>query len=157
MSRVRKDEALDWPATPRYVETEAEAKERESARALIALWMHANRVRQRAEAVLRAYDLSFPLWWVLYATEQLIRETSDAISQRAVSRHTNLDKATVSYLMGVLAKRSLVDRGPEFGGTSYRIWLTEKGEILLAQSSQAMDLAIRFDRETDGLPLAPRR
>ena len=119
--------------------------------------MLATRIRQRAEATLRAYDLSFPLWWVLYTTEQLIRETSDAVSQRAVSHRTQLDKATISYLMGVLAERSLVDRGPEFGGTSYRIWLTTKGETLLAQSSQAIELAARGEFPLWGLPLPPEK
>lgn len=68
-------------------------------------------------------------------TDELIRETSDAVSQRAVRIRTQLDKATVSYLMGVLATRDLVDRGPEFDGPSYRIWLTESGRDLLARAS----------------------
>jgi len=148
---VREEEAA-WPELPPRPESPEEAERREGARALIDLWMLASRIRQRAEATLRAYDLSFPLWWVLYTTEQLIRETSDAVSQRAVSRRTQLDKATVSYLMGVLAARSLVDRGPEFGGTSYRIWLTTKGETLLAQASQAIELAARGSVEAWDCP-----
>ncbi len=155
MSRIR-EEALGWPEVPRRVESAAEARAREGARALLALWMHATLVRRRAEATLRAHGLSFPLWWVLYVADELIHETSDAVSQRAVSRQTKLDKATVSYLMGVLAERSLVDRGPEFGGTSYRIWLTEKGKSLLEQSSQAVELAARSGWPTQGSPLAPK-
>jgi len=137
------DDAFDWPGEPRHVETAAEMRAREGARALIELWMRANQLRQRAEAMLRAHSLSFPLWWVLYVTDELIRETSDAVSQRDVSRRTRIDKATVSYLMGVLAERGLVDRGPEFGGTSYRIWLTQEGETLLAQSSRSIELAVQ--------------
>ena len=142
MSQVRKEEAFGWPEMPRRVESATEAKSREGARRLIALWTHATRVRQRADATLRAYDLSFPLWWVLYVTDELIRETSDAVSQRAVANRTNLDKSSVSYLMGVLAERSLVDRGPEFGGNSYRIWLTQKGQTLLLQASLAIETAV---------------
>jgi DNA-binding MarR family transcriptional regulator len=148
MSRVRKEEKFSWPEAPRRAESAEDAKARQGARALIALWLRATQARQRAEATLRAFDLSFPLWWVLYATDELIHEVSDAVSQRAVARHTQLDKATVSYLMGILAERSLVDRGPEFGGTSYRIWLTKKGEALLARASQAIEFAARKDRET---------
>jgi len=146
MSQVRKEEAYDWPIPPRRVETADEAKARAGARALISLWMRANGNRRRAETALRAHGLSFPLWWVLYTTDELIRETSDAVSQRAVSHRTQMDKSTVSYLMGVLAERNLVDRGPEFGGTSYRIWLSEKGEALIAESSQAIELAMSGDR-----------
>ena len=154
MSRSRAEEAIDWPELPVREESAAEAEARKGARTLIALWMRATEARQRAEAVLRAFHLSFPLWWVLYVTDQLIRETSDAVSQRAVSLHTKVDKATVSYLMGVLAERSLVDRGPEFGGNSYRIWLTKEGEVLLAQSSLAIELAAS-DSSPES-PLAPR-
>ena len=143
MPRAPRTEDFDWPEPPPYRESAEEAKARAGTRALIALWMQATRARQQAEATLRAHGLSFPLWWVLYVTEELIRETSDAVSQRAVSRRTELDKATVSYLMGELARRSLVDRGPEFGGTSYRIWVTKEGEALLAQSSLAIELAVR--------------
>ena len=142
MVRVRDEDTLGWPAPPRTVETAAEQQAREGSRALLAIWMHANGVRQRAEAALRAHNLSFPLWWVLFVTDELIRESSDAVSQRDVSRRTKLSKAAVSYLMGILAERSLVDRGPEFGGISYRIWLTRKGERLLTQSSKAIEVAM---------------
>ena len=140
MSRARyKHEEFRWSPPPRPMETASDLKARESARALIVLWLNATRARHRAERALRRHDLSFPLWWVLYVTDELIRESSDAVSQRAVSRRTELDKATVSYLMGVLARRSLVDRGPEFGGTSYRIWLTASGETLLEQATRALE------------------
>ena len=155
MSRIRKPE-YDWPVLPRRLESSEEAKARAGARALIALWMEATRARQRTERTLSPYGLSFPLWWVLYATDELIRETSDAVGQRAVSCRTGLDKATVSYLMGVLAERSLVDRGPQFGGTSYRIWLTKKGETLLAQASRAVELAAQHDDDSQA-PLPPTR
>jgi DNA-binding MarR family transcriptional regulator len=152
-SRVRKED-FDWPELPPYVESAEQAKAREGARALIALWTHATRVRQRADAALRAYGLSFPLWWVLYVTDELIVESSDAVSQRAVACRTQLDKATISYLMAKLARRNLVDRGPEFGGTSYRIWLTKAGEALLAQSSHAIELAARLPTDSSPLPSA---
>jgi len=139
MSRRREEEAFSQLEAPRYEETAAEMSARAGARVLIDLWMRANRARRQAEVALRAHKLSFPLWWVLYVTGELIRETSDAVSQRAVSRRTQLDKSTVSYLMGVLAERHLVDRGPEFGGSSYRIWLSKKGEILLEESFRALE------------------
>jgi hypothetical protein len=84
-----------------------------AANALIRTWIRAMNFRRVAEAELRAHDTSFALWWVLYTTDQLIGELDDdhAISQQAVSLRTELDKSTVSYLMGVLADRALVDRG----------------------------------------------
>ena len=98
--------------------------------------MNAMRVRRAVEAELRVHDLSFPLWWVLHTTHRLIHALDDdhAVSQRAVSQRTELDKGTMSYLMGVLAERGLVDRGPDPFDRSYRIGLTRKGQRLLGQS-----------------------
>jgi len=149
MSRVRnEEEEFEWAETRQPAETAA-AKARRGARALIAQWTQATRARQRAEAALRKHELSFSLWWVLYTTSELIRENSDAVSQRAVCLRTGLDKATMSYLMGVLETRALIDRGPEFGGASYRIWLTNLGEDKLAQASAAIESAARAGAWSD--------
>jgi DNA-binding MarR family transcriptional regulator len=157
MARVREENGFDWVQIPRCMPSAEDVKAREGARALIELWMLATAARKRAEAALRAHGLSFPLWWVLYVTDELIRKTSDAVSQRAIARRTKLDKATVSYLMGVLAERSLVDRGPEFGGPSYRIWLTKKGENLLAQASRSIETSASEDGKPPGSCLTQRR
>ena len=113
----------------------------------IQLWMQANRARRELERELQRHDLSFSLWWVLYATHRLIVDTGDAVSQRDVSLRTELDKATISYLMGVLSERGLVDRAPAFGWLSYRIWVTSKGEALL--------LRVRESIERAPIPAAP--
>jgi len=117
-----------------------------AADTLIRTWIRATNLRRVAEAELRAHDVSFALWWVLYTTDQLIRELDDdhAISQQAVSWRTELDKSTVSYLMSVLADRALVDRGPDAFDRSYRIILTQKGRHLLAQSWIAIERAVRL-------------
>ena len=116
-----------------------------AADALIQTWIRANNFRRFAEAELRANDVSFSLWWVLYTTDQLIRELDDdhAISQQAVCLRTALGKSTVSYLMAVLADRALVDRGPDAFDRSYRIILTQKGRQLLAQSWSAIERAVQ--------------
>jgi DNA-binding MarR family transcriptional regulator len=115
-----------------------------AADTLIRTWTKAMHFRRLAEAELRAHNISFALWWVLYTTDQLIRELDDdhAISQQAVSWRTGLDKSTVSYLMGVLADRALVDRGPDAFDRSYRIILTQEGRQLLAQSWSAIERAV---------------
>jgi DNA-binding MarR family transcriptional regulator len=115
--------------------------------------------RRVAEAELRAHDVSFALWWVLYTTDQLIRELEDddAISQQAVSLRTELDKSTVSYLMGILADRALVDRGPDAFDRSYRIGLTSKGERLLAQSWSAIERAVHLASTEPASRAAPAR
>lgn len=136
---------LGWSETPRREGPPPEAPASEAARALIALWMRANRARRRIESTLRPHDLSFPLWWLLYVTAELIHETSDAVSQQTICLRTDLDKATVSYLIGVLSARGLVDRGPEFGGNAYRIWLTKHGKALLTRSWLAIETSLASD------------
>ncbi|HEX7454097.1 MAG TPA: hypothetical protein VF294_17510 [Polyangiaceae bacterium] len=103
--------------------------------------------------------MSFSLWWVLYTTDQLIRELDDdhAISQQAVSLRTKLDKSTVSYLMGILAERALVDRGPDAFDRSYRIILTQKGRQLLAQSWRAIERAVQLAPAEPIRRVAPAR
>jgi len=130
-----------------------------AADALIRTWIRANNFRRFAEAELRATDLSFSLWWVLYTTDQLIRELDDdhAISQQAVSLRTELDKSTVSYLMGILAERALVDRGPDAFDRSYRIILTQKGRQLLAQSWSAIERAVQLAPAEPIRRVAPAR
>jgi DNA-binding MarR family transcriptional regulator len=110
-------------------------------------WLQAARFRRLLELELRPHSLSFPLWWVLHTTEQLIHETGDAVSQHDVALRTELDKNTLSYLMGVLADRTLVDRGPDAFDRRYRIWLTKKGERLLTESRTAVERAAQLATE----------
>jgi DNA-binding MarR family transcriptional regulator len=130
-----------------------------AADALIRTWIKAMSFRRVAEVELRAHDVSFALWWVLYTTDQLISELDDdhAISQQAVSLRTELDKSSVSYLMGVLADRALVDRGPDPFDRSYRIILTQKGRQLLAQSWSAIERAVQLASTEPTPRAAPAR
>jgi len=130
-----------------------------AADALIRIWIKAMSFRRLAEAELRALDTSFALWWVLYTTDQLIGELDDdhAISQQAVCLRTELDKSTVSYLMGILADRALVDRGPDAFDRSYRIILTKKGQQLLAQSRSAIERAVQLASTEPTPRAAPTR
>ncbi|HEX3853843.1 MAG TPA: hypothetical protein VHW01_22925 [Polyangiaceae bacterium] len=115
--------------------------------------------RRLAETELRAHDTSFALWWVLYTTDQLVRELDGdhAISQQAVCLRTELDKSTVSYLMGVLADRALVDRGLDPFDRSYRIILTRKGRQLLAQAWIAIERAVQLASTEPAPRVAPAR
>ena len=130
-----------------------------AADALIRTWTRALSFRRAAEAELRAHDTSFALWWVLHTTDQLIRELDDdhAVSQQAVCLRTELGKSTVSNLMGVLADRDLVDRGPDAFDRSYRIILTQKGQQLLAQSWSAIERAVHLASTESAPRVAPAR
>jgi DNA-binding MarR family transcriptional regulator len=110
---------------------------------MLDTWVGAWRLRRAVERVLRRSKLSFPQWWVLYVTDQLIREGEDAVSQQAVARRTHLDKSTVSYLMTALAERGLVDRGPDPFNWMYRIWLSDEGSALLTASTTAVAGALK--------------
>jgi DNA-binding MarR family transcriptional regulator len=93
--------------------------------------MRAARVRRVMDAALRAHDLSFSLWCVLYTTDRLVREESGAVSQLAVARRMELDKGNVSHSMTVLERRGWVDRGPDCYLACYRILVTDKGKRVL--------------------------
>ncbi len=104
---------------------------------VLASLAHAARVRRAVEAELRPHGISFALWRVLYVTSKLSQRARDAVSQHEVALATDLDKSTVSGLMGVLLQRGLVDCGPDGLTWSYRIWPTKTGTALLEATKTA--------------------
>jgi DNA-binding MarR family transcriptional regulator len=91
-------------------------------------WVAAQRWRRRAARALAPLRLTLAEWLVLDASDQLILESDDAVSQIQVGRHLELSKATLSRVMHRLERRGLVDQAPQFGGTAYRIYLSEAGK-----------------------------
>jgi hypothetical protein len=65
--------------------------------------------------------------------ERLARQKDDPVSELEVARGAQLAKSTVSELMAALMGQGLVDIGPDAWGVSYRIWVTGKGERLVAK------------------------
>lgn len=64
----------------------------------------------------------------------MIRTLEDAVTQVDIARRADLHPNSISYLMRVLSERGLVSRAPDVFGTAWRIYLTEEGEALLAES-----------------------
>lgn len=130
---MRTARVLGWTETCSITGMRRPSRQQElAADALIRTWIRAMSFRRLAEAELRAHHTSFALWWVLYTTDQLISELDDdhAISQQAVSLRTELDKSTVSYLMGVLADRSLGRSRPRSLRSLIPHWTDEQGRAL---------------------------
>ncbi len=69
----------------------------------------------RAQAATAA-RLTFTQWLVLDALRELIADTGDAINQREVAEHVELDHGTISLVMAKLDKKGLVDRGSDLTG-----------------------------------------
>lgn len=108
----------------------------ESARErYLAAW----RWRRAVEAELRSLGLTFTQWLVLEATDELVRETRDAVSQTSVALRTELDHGTTSLVMKALAARSLVDRGPDMAGPAYRIIVTQAGRRLVRRVAERIE------------------
>lgn len=70
---------------------------------------------------------SFPQWRVLYATEQLVRQTPEGVSEQAVAARTDMDITNVSRLLHRLERKGLVDRGQEECAFTYYVLVTQKG------------------------------
>jgi len=98
----------------------------------MAVWRWARQFQRRAKRVTRKRGISFARWQLLDVAERLIREKGDAVSQREVARGAQVAESTVSELMGALMLDGLADIGPDAWGVSYRIWMTEKGDRLVA-------------------------
>lgn len=112
-----------------------------SVAACMAVWRDAMRWRRVVEHELAQIRLTFTQWLVLDATETLISESGDAVSQMAVAAHIELDQMTVSRVMSTLSDRSLVSREPGFGSPAYRIWLTSNGEAAVAAGRSLVEAA----------------
>jgi len=107
-------------------------------RAVIEILMQAARVRRAVEAELRQHRISFALWWVLYVTDSLVRDSQDAVSQQAIALATELSRSTVSYLMSALSARALVSRGPDGLDYGYRIFTTAQGRAMVEATQSAL-------------------
>jgi len=109
------------------------------------LWIHrwrcAMRWRRRVEAELRPLGLTLAQWLVVDAIANLFRETADAVSQVQVARRLEMDKATLSRVMDVLARQRLIDRDLSYSDPAYRIYLTELGRGAAAQGRIRVDAA----------------
>jgi DNA-binding MarR family transcriptional regulator len=90
--------------------------------------------------VLRTLGTSFPQWRVLYATERLIRETGDCVSQKQVSERAGMDANTLCDVMRRLERKGLVNRAPDDMDFEYRVLVTEAGAALLKDAQGAMAL-----------------
>jgi DNA-binding MarR family transcriptional regulator len=91
-------------------------------------YLAAFRWRRAVEKELAPLGLTLTQWLVLTATEELVRETGDAVNQNAIAARTELDRMTISQVMKTLAARAWVERGPDASGRAYRIGLTRRGE-----------------------------
>jgi DNA-binding MarR family transcriptional regulator len=101
----------------------------------LAAW----RWRRAVEAELRPLGLTFPQWLVLEATQDLVREQRDAVTQVVVARRMELDQGTTSLIMKALAKGGLVDRSPDASGGAYRIIVTREGRRRLRQAVECVE------------------
>jgi DNA-binding MarR family transcriptional regulator len=106
-----------------------------------AMWLAAMRWRRVVDRELTNIDMTFTQYLVLDATDELIRETDDAVSQNAVAARIELDKMTVSQVMRTLDERGLVDRGPSLGSSAYRILLTSRGRTAIASARACVKTA----------------
>jgi DNA-binding MarR family transcriptional regulator len=88
-------------------------------------------------------------WLLLETLHELIRETSDAVSQSQLVERTGLTKTVVSYWMFSMQERGLVDRGPALDGRSYRIWISRDGEQTLLEYARRLGAAGLVEADTD--------
>jgi DNA-binding MarR family transcriptional regulator len=106
-------------------------------------YFEAWRWRREVEAELRSLALTLTQWLVLEATDELIRESGDAVNQNAVAARTELDRMTISQVMRGLAERSLVERGSDSTGRAYRVVVTRQGRGLLKRAQPRVEAATR--------------
>lgn len=107
----------------------------------IHLWRAAARWRRHAERELADVDLTLAQWLVLDATHALITEMGDAINQSQVAARLEQDRMTVSQVMRALARKGLIDRGPDLLSSAYRIWVTASGIRALARGRERIEAA----------------
>ena len=140
---------LEQPITrarPALVLSSSEMATDESLR----LWCRVREAGRCLNRSLRALGTSLPQWRVLYATERLIRETGDCVSQIAVAQRIEMDVNTTSNVMRRLERKGLVDRAPAYVTSANRVLVTAAGMAMLgdAQSAVAsfsLNLAMYYD------------
>lgn len=128
--RLEEREYEPLPAPLRVLELSEDEKRWDLA--MIA-WRRARQFQRRATQAARACGISFARFQVLDVTERLTRQKDDPVSELEVARGAQVAKSTVSELMGALMRQGLVDIGPDAWGVSYRIWVTDEGERLVAK------------------------
>jgi DNA-binding MarR family transcriptional regulator len=111
----------------------------------IASWRAAVRWRREVERALGEVGLTLIQWLVLDAAAALVREQGDAVSQSEIGRRVEVDRATLSELMMRLAQRGLVDRDIDATGASYRIYLTDSGDLAV-EHGRARIRRVSLDR-----------
>jgi DNA-binding MarR family transcriptional regulator len=99
----------------------------------LASWQAAVRRRREVERGLGQLGLTLIQWLVLDAAATLVRERRDAVSQSEIGRRVEIDRATLSVVMLRLAQRGLVDRDIDATGASYRIYVTDSGNLAVEQ------------------------
>jgi DNA-binding MarR family transcriptional regulator len=124
----REDEPLHRPV--RVLVLDDDEKRWDEA---MVVWRCARQFQRRAKQITRSSGISFARWQVLDVTERLTRQKDDPVSELEVARGALVAKSTVSELMGAMMLQGLVDIGPDCWGASYRIWVTAKGERLVAK------------------------
>ena len=113
-------------------------------------WLAAMRWRRQIEQLLRPFELTLARWLVLEATDEIVREQDEAVTQSAVAARCELDKMTVSQVMRTLTHQGLVDRAPAFGRPAYRVLLTPAGKKIAAR------VRGRLQADSPGRPKAAR-
>ena len=109
----------------------------------VELWRAAQRWRRRIDRALAPFELTLTQWLVLRSTAVLVDESDDATSQTAVAARAQIDPMSVSRVMQGLEVRGLVDRGPEFSGPAYRVFVTASGKRVLATATKRVLEACR--------------
>jgi len=137
--RLEEREYEPSPAPLKMLELSEDEKRWDAA---MVVWRCARQFQRRAKQVARASGISFARFQVLDVAERLTRQRDDPVSELEVARGAQLAKSTVSELMGAMMRQGLVDIGPDAWGVSYRIWVTEKGERLVAKlRAELLDVA----------------
>jgi DNA-binding MarR family transcriptional regulator len=103
-------------------------------------FMHARRALDRS---LKEHGISFAQWRVLYATDRLVREYEDVVGQMEIARELEVSEATMSELLGRLARAGLVNIEPECWRTLNGVLLAPRGEALLEETREAVRVGLR--------------
>ena len=142
--RLEEREYETLPRAFRVVELSDQERRWDAA---MVVWRGARQFQRRAKRLARASGISFARWQVLDVTERLTRQKDEPVSELEVARAAELAKSTVSELMRGLMLQGLVDIGPDTWGVSYRIWVTGKGQRLVAKlREQLLDIASALAR-----------
>jgi hypothetical protein len=135
-------EEREYEPLPRPLQVLTLSEDEKRWDAAMVVWRRARLFQRRAKQVARAAGISFARWQVLDVAERLTRQKDDPVSELEVARGAQLAKSSVSELMGGLMLQGLVDIGPDAWGASYRIWVTLKGERLVAKlRGELVDIA----------------